>query len=147
VTVYTKLDVDTLARTLYGEARGEGIDGMHAVAHVPLNRLKNPGWWTREQGDGIPDDTVAAACRDPYQFSTWNAGNPNRDLIQKVTLDDPVFQKAYGVAIAVLHGLGGFGEDPANGATHYHTVNVSPSWAEGREPVKRVGDHLFYTDI
>lgn len=144
--VYTQLDIDTLARTLYGEARGEGAEGMRAVAHVPLNRLKEPGWWTREKGDGIPDDTVAAACREPKQFSAWNPGNPNRELMEKVTLDDPAFQRAYVVALSVLLGLGDYGRDPTGGATHYHTVDVSPPWAQGHQP-KRIGDHLFYSDI
>ncbi len=25
-----------------------------------------------QRGDGIPDDTLAAVCREPNQFSAWN---------------------------------------------------------------------------
>lgn len=35
----TTSDVDVLARTIYGEARGESISGMEAVAFVVLNRV------------------------------------------------------------------------------------------------------------
>ena len=37
-------DVDILARTLYGEARGEGIDGIEAVACGIMNRFKARKW-------------------------------------------------------------------------------------------------------
>ena len=41
------LALDTLARTLWGEARGEGRAGMQAVANVIRNRAARPGWWGR----------------------------------------------------------------------------------------------------
>ena len=140
-----QLDIDTLARTLYGEARGESIDGMTAVAHVVLNRVAKPGWWTRNKDDGIPDDTIAAACRHPWQFSAWNENDPNRQKIEAVTLDDRTFQRCYAVALAVITGLPGFA-DPTDGATHYHTTGVAPDWAEGHQFLS-IGNHRFYTDI
>ena len=36
---YTEDDVDLLARTIYGEARDQGKDGMMAVGNVVINRL------------------------------------------------------------------------------------------------------------
>lgn len=43
-------DTDILARTIYGEARGESISGQEAIASVILNRVafaKRRGryWW------------------------------------------------------------------------------------------------------
>lgn len=35
-------EIDVLARTIYGEARGEGMQGMQAVANVVMNRAKIP---------------------------------------------------------------------------------------------------------
>ena len=32
-------DVEILARTIYGEARGESLSGQEAIASVVLNRL------------------------------------------------------------------------------------------------------------
>ena len=45
-------DTDILARTIYGEARGESISGQEAIASVILNRVaiaKSRGryWWGR----------------------------------------------------------------------------------------------------
>jgi hypothetical protein len=56
-------DVDTLARTIYGEARGENMLGKRAVAHVILNRVKANSWWGK---------TIAGVCRYKWQFSCWN---------------------------------------------------------------------------
>ena len=38
-------EIDLLARTIWGEARGEGQTGMQAVANVIMNRVKKGGWW------------------------------------------------------------------------------------------------------
>lgn len=43
-------ETDILARTIYGEARGESISGMEAVASVVLNRVafanrRGRFWW------------------------------------------------------------------------------------------------------
>lgn len=39
-------DVDILARTIYGEARSEGQEGMEAVACVVMNRYRAGRWFT-----------------------------------------------------------------------------------------------------
>ncbi len=63
-------DKDTLARTIYGEARGEyprkdgGLASLIAVANVILNRSKNN---KRRFGR-----TVRDVCLKPLQFSKDN---------------------------------------------------------------------------
>ncbi len=137
-------DIDTLARTVYGEARSEPLQGQIAVAHVVLNRYAQPGWWTRQQGDGVPDDTIEAACLDPWQFSCWNDGDPNRAKLEAATLADPALRRAMAVACAAVEGLEGFG-DPTGGATHYHARSIRPDWDYEAlsEPVA-IGAHHFY---
>ena len=64
-------DRDILARTLWGEARGEGFDGQIAVAWTIRNRVfdgKAKSWW----GEGY-----AEVCLKPWQFSCWNQNDPN----------------------------------------------------------------------
>jgi spore germination cell wall hydrolase CwlJ-like protein len=64
-------DRDILARTLWGEARGEGLAGQIAVAWTIRNRVndgKAKSWW----GEGY-----AGVCLKPYQFSCWNKNDPN----------------------------------------------------------------------
>ena len=139
--LYSPLDIDTLIRTVYGEARGEPMEGKIAVAHVALNRLKHPGWWSRNRDD-IPDDTLAAVCRDPYQFSCWLENDPNRNVI--LTALAPALAES---AQAVELVLAGIEPDPTGGATHYHAIGAMPKWAAGRTPTAIIGHHVFYEDI
>ena len=95
----TDNDIDTLARTLYGEARGESHTGKIAVANVVMNRValasKHPHF-----GDG----TAAGACKAPWQFSCWNAADPNSQIINDVDDNDPVFADCLDIAQTACDG-------------------------------------------
>ncbi|MGQ9371949.1 cell wall hydrolase [Azospirillum sp. ST 5-10] len=138
-----KSEREIVARTLWGEARGQGHKGMEAVACVIRNRATHPRWWSRNKADDIPDDTFSAVCLDPWQFSCWLAKDPNRAKLLAVTEADPAYRLALEVADDVLAGRL---EDVTNGADHYCTRAAASrtSWAKGRKPVATVGDHLFY---
>lgn len=131
------LAADVLARTIWGEARGEGIRGMEAVACVVLNRVrvaeKHKGYWWG--GD------VFAVCQKPYQFSCWNRDDPNRARLLKVTKDNAFFREALDIA---RRAVGGVLNDVTNGATHYHTRAIKPHWAVGQKPCALIGSHIFY---
>jgi spore germination cell wall hydrolase CwlJ-like protein len=128
--------VEILARTLWGEARGEGAAGMEAVAAVVVNRLKagRPRW-------GLD---LGAVCLARRQFSCWNPGDPNRAKLLAVTPADPAFATALRIARRAASGLL---PDPVLGATHYHTRGVMPGWSIGQRPVATIGRHLFYAGI
>jgi N-acetylmuramoyl-L-alanine amidase len=137
------LDIDLFAKTIYGEARGTSYEGKIAVAHVVLNRARRGGWWTQND-DGIPNDTIAAACIDPRQFSCWNTSDPNLRKIALVQRGDRIFQECEFIAIGAILG---HHPDPTNGSCHYHGVHVLPTWAEGHTSVGTIGAHMFYNDI
>ena len=134
-------EIDVLARTLYGEARNQGIRGMEAVVHVILNRLavskqKKIFWW---------GNTIEEICLKNKQFSCWNYSDPNRERMLFVTSDDPEFKIALEISEDACAGLLIF--DPTNGATHYYNpsaVQFSPAWAVKEIPLKVIGDHNFY---
>ncbi len=89
-----EMEIDVLARTLWGEARGEGSTGMEAVASVILNRVevaKRRGhyWWGNK---------IIQVCQKPYQFSCWNKQDPNFKKLIAVTADDMHFATAQRVA-------------------------------------------------
>lgn len=139
-------DIETLARTLYGEARGESRLGKIAVACVVMNRVRRHkmcGW--RDIG-GYKVATVAATCLRPYQFSCWNKDDPNRKKIIKVTTSDPVFAECYEIAQGVCDEVIG---DIVNGATHYYNPKAcaQPNWAKGKTPCAHIGNHLFFNNI
>lgn len=130
-------DVDIVARTLWGEARGEGTAGMQAVAAVILNRAaisKKHGnfWWGRN---------VVEICRKPYQFSCWNRNDPNFEKLLNVDDRDIHFATALRMARRALNNLLA---DPTMGATHYHAAAVMPSWAVQEKPCAVIGRHIFY---
>lgn len=125
---------DTLARTLWGEARGEGYVGMAAVAAVVLHRAAHPGWWGHD---------VAGCCTAPYQFSCWLADDPNRAKLLGVDRTDPQFAQAQEIATRMIGGT--MGGDPVNGADSYYAAgSPEPAWARGREPCAVIGHHRFY---
>jgi cell wall hydrolyse, putative len=133
-------DIDVLARTIYGEARGESISGQEAIASVVLNRVafsKRRGryWW---------GNSIADVCQAPWQFSCWNKNDPNYQKLIKVGSEDINFCMCRRIA---ERAIGGTLEDKTNGATHYHTNSCFPAWAHGKQPCAEIGAHLFYNNI
>lgn len=135
--LYTDMEIDVMARTIWGEARGEGSAGMQAVAAVILNRVatarKFGGYWW---GNGI-----VQVCHKPYQFSCWNKTDPGYRRVISVTEKDIYFATAKRIARRAILG---FIDDPTYGADHYHAKHVSPDWARGKRPSNVIGRHIFY---
>lgn len=128
--------VTTLAKTIWGEARGEPSQGRIAVAWVVVNR-------TRRQVSrwGM---TVEKVCRQPEQFSCWNPGDPNLAGIKNLSPTDSVYGQCRVIAASVLKGEI---PDPTKGSTHYHTGSVSPKWSRGKSPAVTIGAHHFFNNI
>lgn len=135
-----KHETDILARTIYGEARGESVRGKEAVAATIINRVnfakKRGGYWWGDSVDGV--------CRKPFQFSCWNDGDPNLKKIMAVKPGHKVFDSCLRIA---RRAVGGALADPTNGATHYHHISASPPWSRARAPIAEIGRHLFYSGI
>lgn len=127
-------DVDTVARTLWGEARSEGAEGMQAVANVIMNRVRDKRW----------PSTPAAVATQKWQFSAWNHNDPNRAKLLAVTESDPAFAMALRIAEQAVSGSLA---DITNGATHYHTRSISVYWAKNATLSAALGSHLFYTNV
>ncbi len=127
-------DVDVLARTMWGEARGEGDAGMQAVCNVIMNRVD----------DGRFGDGIQGVCLKPKQFSSWNTNDPNRARLISVTAADPAFARALVIAqAAVKRQL----VDLTNGALYYYATSIdTPSWAVNLPVVASIGQHVFLED-
>jgi spore germination cell wall hydrolase CwlJ-like protein len=138
-------DTDILARTKFGEARGEGLEGMEAVACVIINRVKAKKWFTGyELINGVKVPNVAQTCLKKAQFSCWNKNDANYPLLKKITAESPIFRICLKVAERALNGQL---TDFTNGALYYHTKAIKPKWAVGKSPCYEVKNHLFYNDI
>lgn len=136
----TLRDAEILARTLYGEARGEELAGIEAVASVILNRVA----FARQRGRYWWGNDVKSVCLKPGQFSCWNANDPNRKKLLAINPRDPAYRLCKRIA---KRAMAGDLRDQTDGATHYHTHAVDPWWARGHVPVAEIGNHLFYRDI
>lgn len=131
--LYLNSTADILARTAWGEARSEGREGMQAVINVIMNRYKDPRtWWGR---------SVRDICLHPYQFSAWNANDPNRQKMLAVNETDANFRTAINLANLALAGNL---PDITGGADHYHTKQIEPDWLSAASKVADLGNHLFY---
>lgn len=134
-------EIDVLARTIYGEARGELVRGQEAVAAVVINRVRR----ARERGGRYWwGSTISEVCLKAWQFSCWNENDPNREKIETVTADNRTFRACLRVARRAVNGTL---KDPTNGATHYHASTVQPAWSRRRAPCAEIGRHQFYSDV
>nr|WP_269839554.1 cell wall hydrolase [Paucibacter sp. M5-1]MCZ7881974.1 cell wall hydrolase [Paucibacter sp. M5-1] len=130
-------EVEVLARTLWGEARGEPQAGIEAVACVVLNRVRRQSYWGR---------SIAEVCLKPYQFSCWNQDDPNRRQLLSLSSSDPQYRRALEVAKAAV---AGDLIDATQGATHYYSKRLRrpPVWALGHSACADIGLHLFFNKI
>lgn len=136
----TSNDIDILARTLYGEARGEGYRGMQGVANVVMNRVA-----MADEHPHFGDGSAAGACQAPWQFSCWNEGDPNRELLLDLPDGDPFYAHALQIASDAVNGILG---DITFGATYYYARGSDvPKWAAGKTPCQIIGKHLFFKNI
>jgi N-acetylmuramoyl-L-alanine amidase len=132
VTPLSMADLETAARTVWGEARGEPAEGRLGVARVLVNRYRAGSL------------SLQGVCQKPFQFSCWNKDDPNLPKLTGVTFDDPVLRDCLQ---AVLAALDPKSIDPTHGARHYHVAGAKAWWAAGREPVVSIGAHDFYNDV
>jgi len=127
----SEADLDTLVRTLHGEVRGEPRDGAIAVVHVIRNRAVRRG------------TNAATECLRPWQFSCWNANDPNRKVITSLRPESEAYR--HWVAIAREAWAR---PDITGGALHYFNPAVAqPAWRnEGKETL-RIGGHVFRAGV
>ena len=107
--------MDCVAEAVYYEARGEGEEGMRAVAHVIFNRA-------REQGV-----SPCVIVRQPGQFAR-SRGRPSNSSTWRTALR--IAQNP--------------GRDITRGATYFHNTTVRPYWIRSVRVTLSLGRHIFY---
>lgn len=133
-------DQDILARTIWGEFRSGGYNGMQAVANVIVNRFKKKTWY----GHTISEVCLREA-HGVFQFDCNDPMDPNFDLCQNVTPHDHEFSEAQEIA---AHAVAGTLPDITRGALNYFSKTITtPGWAKGKIPTLELGNTAFYNNI
>lgn len=132
-------DLDAMARTIYGEARGEfmkihgGLSSLIAVGNVIFNRFKEKRF----------GKTIKEVCQKPWQFSCWNENDPNKRIIENVKSGEKIFDVCCELAELIVESKC---PDITKGSNHYFSksLKVIPFWAKDIKPVAIIGDHVFF---
>lgn len=128
---HSQNDADCLTQAVYYEARGEGVDGMRAVAQVILNRVRHPAFPKTICNVVYQGALHGTSC----QFSfVCNGAMGNR-------VESSAWRRARDVAGAALEG---YVMKSVGTATHFHTLRVDPMWSATMVRVATVGGHAFY---
>jgi len=118
-------DLKCLAENIYHEARGEGINGMLAVANVTLNRVATTGF----------PSTVCGVVYQPYQFS-WTLIRDQIGIYEKAAYEQSLAIAKYALTTA---------EDITGGALFFHSITIKrPKWTKGYEEALVLNNHIFY---
>ena len=115
-----------VALTILAESRGEGRNGMAAVAAVISQRSLNRSLSPRE------------VCIQKFQFSCWN-GKKESDLQHLYK------SKMAPWALYLEANILNINRKKIHNADHYYSTIIStPYWAKGKKPVSQIGKHKFY---
>lgn len=124
------LQISCLSEALYYEARGEGYQGMKAVAAVIHNRVLDDRW----------EDTYCGVIEEPSQFS-YLRGRPAGSLPMHESQPSKVAEE---IAADIVVNA----EEPLMGnALYFHATHVKPRWNYNLlATVTQMGRHIFYSD-
>lgn len=147
-------ELELLTLVIFGEARGLDHCGRLAVGCVVRNRvIKN-------------NTNYKIEILKPYQFSCFNPGDPNRELLERIAekiveykqnmLTEEIFNRldktilgegalfdCYTCALAVTKGC----QDITMGATHYIAIYCAmPRWIRGMRVTKVINKHIFFIE-
>lgn len=120
-----------LTEALYFEARGESVKGQFAVAEVILNRVAS----ARFPNSTCKVVNQGTGQRFRCQFTYTCDG-------RKEVIRDHAAWDQVGKVARIL--IGGAERSITDGATHYHTKRVRPSWSRTFTRTVTIGAHHFY---
>lgn len=145
-------DLDCLTTNAYFEANNQSLAGQIATVLVVLNRVKHvsfpdkvcevilqgptrESWKTKVQPSLSEKERIYYPIKHRCQFSWYCDGV--KDTIRNETLYNKIKEN-------IKEFLDSDKFDFLEGATYYHANYVSPDWADEKEMVAIIGDHIFY---
>lgn len=131
--------ISCMALAVYFEARNQPLAGQLAVAHVISNRVAS-GRYPNTPCEVIMQGPTYASGhprKHRCQFSFWCDGK------SEAIYDYEAWRTAVRVA-TVIQDTSSHRLDISEGATHYHTTEVSPPWRYTMKVTVKIGSHIFY---
>jgi len=125
--------VDILARVIWGEAEGEGAEGMQAVGNVIMNRVERDSKYNADAEDIVMEKDQFSAVSNPERLQA----------MVNLTEDNPEYIQALEISKKLLAGEI---EDITGGATHFYnpnTANMELDWIKQYPVIYKLGKHLF----
>lgn len=131
--------LDVLALTIYGEARGEPVEGQIAVGCVVRNRV-------------YKDRDFRIICLEPKQFSCWNEDDSNYPILEDLShkmmnslpIINPELSQIRWVAAGIINNLI---LDNTGGSKNYLTTTLYYSntirWSATMKISKVIGKQIF----
>lgn len=124
------MNMNIFAATLIGEAGGEGVRGMQAVANVIMNRT-----------DG-KFSKASEVCLKPMQFSMWNK---KQDQLKEVISKAQQHSRWKDAILLVMQARDGKLIDITDKSRFYFNPKLaSPAWAKKLTKTVVIGNHDFY---
>jgi spore germination cell wall hydrolase CwlJ-like protein len=128
--------LNLLTALLWGEARGEPIEGKLAVAWVVRNRVLDRRW----------PDNYEDVILQPWQFSCFLPGDPNRHSVLNALMasgnwGDAAWKECRYAAMGIISN---WVRDMTKGANHYNTLGCDPKWDDRMVKTVVIGHHEFF---
>lgn len=120
-----------LTAAIYYEAATEPDAGQKAVAQVILNRLAHPAFPKTVCGVVYQGSEKATGCQFTFSCDGSMARHPMALFWNRAEL-------------VAREALNGYVYAPVGLATHYHTFQVHPYWADSLNFISQIGAHRFY---
>lgn len=135
--MHTWSELELLTGVIYGEARGESLDGQILVGLTVMERARHPGFWNWGRN---PREVMLVK----NQFECMDITKSQYPKIVHAKENNTAqWRKIKHLAACIYMGL--FDDYVMIKPTHYHSYAVKPKWAKQFKFILQEGKHLFYT--
>ena len=120
-------DYDLIAKTVYGEARGESFDGRKAIMDVIRNRMNNCRLSSKQVITRKGYNKVSKKYE--YAFDGVNVEVNDKEVYERIRSEITLYLSL---------------DDITDGATYFYSGLKEPYWTSNRQKIKTIGQHHFY---
>lgn len=138
INLPSDFDIQLLARTVYGLARGCSEGVRTAVAATVINRIIAGAQAHAFDRWGM---TIAEACLRPGEYSCWNSDDDNMRIAIRASLGDKAFMECFNLAVRAAYG---FIADRTEGATHFRKLGDDADLLEHAVKTLELEGYVFY---